>query len=93
MPNDKVNLEKILGSPRRVRILREMARNPIPLSVYKIRVLTGLRTEDVKKHLRILIDAGIVRELRIDDQRTYLLDREQPVVKALINIFELSDSQ
>jgi len=90
LPYNKTDLERILGSPRRIRILREMVRNQGPLSVYRIRVLTGLRTGDVKKHLQILVDAGIVREMKMNDQRIYMLDGENPVVKALIELFKVS---
>ena len=90
MPSNQINLEKALGSPGRIRILVEMARNPRSISAYKLRRLTGLRGEDVKKHLQILVESGIVKELKVDHQRMYILDQENPVVDALINLFKLS---
>ena len=88
--SSKVDLERVLGSPGRVRLLIEMARNPVSMSMYRLRAATGLRREDIKKHLKILMESGLVRELHVDNKRMYLLDLENPVVKTLIELFRAS---
>jgi len=88
--SSKVDLERVLGSPGRVRLLIEMARNPVSMSIYRLRAATGLRREDIKKHLKILMEGGLVRELHVDNKRMYMLDLENPVVKALIELFRAS---
>jgi len=88
--SSKVDLERVLGSPGRVRLLIEMARNPASMSMYRLRAATGLRREDIKKHLKILMESGLVREFHVDNKRMYLLDLENPVVKALIELFKVS---
>ena len=88
--NSKIELERVLGSPGRVRLLIEMARNPVSMSIYRLRAATGLRREDIKKHLKILMEGGLVGELHVDNRRMYMLDLENPVVKALIELFRAS---
>ena len=88
--SSKVDLERVLGSPGRVRILIQMARNPVSMSIYRLRAATGLRREDIKKHLRILMESGLVRELHVDNKRMYVLDLENPVVEKLIELFKVS---
>jgi DNA-binding transcriptional ArsR family regulator len=85
-------LERVFGSPGRIRILLELARNPRSLSVYRLRMRTGLRSEDIKKHLRILVDSGMVEELQVGHQRMYMLHHESPLVQALIDLFKVSSS-
>ena len=88
--NSKIELERVLGSPGRVRLLIEMARNPVSMSIYRLRAATGLRREDIKKHLKILMESGLVRELHVDNKKMYMLDLENPVVMALIELFRAS---
>jgi DNA-binding transcriptional ArsR family regulator len=92
LPSNPIDLEKALGSPGRVRILIEMARNPTSLSVYRLRKLTGLRREDIKRHLQTLVESGVVKEVRAGPGRRYMLNRESPVFEPLLELFRASGS-
>jgi len=83
-------IEEVLGSSGRIRILKFLIRNPTDepaLSIFRLRTLTGLRGGNVEKHLEALVKWGWVEEIPIDGGKKYKLKRENPKVKALIGYF------
>jgi len=83
-------VEEVLGSVGRVRVLKYLVRNPrneLALTVFRLRTLTGLRGRNVERHLETLVKWGWVEEVRVDGGRKYRLKRENPKVEALIEFF------
>ncbi len=80
-----------MGSVGRLRILKYLARNPereASLSIYRLKVLTGLGGSSLKAYLRSMIRHGFVREVEINHERKYALNRDNPAVQHLIRLFE-----
>ena len=87
-------LEEVLGSSGRLRILKFLAKNPTnepSLTVSRLRILTGLRRRNVEKHLETLMRWDWVEEIPIDGGRKYRLKKEKPKVKALIRFLKEVD--
>ena len=85
------DVERDLGSVGRLRILRYLARSPrgeASLSLYRLRVLTGLRLPDIRSHLELLVGHGWVMEVEAGTQKKYLLNMDAPHVRVLVGLFE-----
>ncbi len=81
-------IETGLGSSGRLRILRILASKESPSQTkYSLEKLTGLKAVDVRKHLKVLVEAGWVRECAYNP-KTYTLDSDKPEVRALQEFFE-----
>lgn len=65
---------RALGNPARIRIVRELARQPGCVTGDLVDLLP-LAQSTVSEHLRVLKEAGIVRGT-IDGERCYCLDPE-----------------
>lgn len=83
-------VEEVLGSSGRLRVLKFLVRNPTnepSLTVSRLRRLTGLRRGSVEKHLVTLMKWSWVEEIPINGGKKYKLRRENPKVEASINYF------
>jgi DNA-binding transcriptional ArsR family regulator len=84
-------IEKVLGSSGRLRILKYLVKNPTnepSLSPFRLRTLTGLRGGNVERHMETLVKWGWVEEVHLYGGKKYKLKRENPKVKALIVFFK-----
>ena len=84
-------VEEVLGSSGRLRILKYLIKNPTnepALTVSRLKILTGLRRGNVEKHLETLVRWGWVEEIPIDGGKKYKLKRENPKLEGLIRFFK-----
>ena len=84
-------VEEGLGSIGRLRILRALASGSINRVVsqtkYSLERKTGLKPITVRKHLKILIGTGWVKELDYNP-RVYTLNPDNPRAKVLVDFFK-----
>jgi len=81
-------VEEALGSLGRLKIMRELLRNPRKARTrYSISRATGLKMEDVKAHLETLAEKGWVIQYPYKP-RTYRPNMENPMVKLLKEFIE-----
>lgn len=80
-------VEKGLGSPGKLKILKLLLRNPDHLFTrYEIGKKVPLRPVDVRNDLKVLVDLGWVKELAIQP-RKYSINLEDELVKELRTFF------
>ena len=80
-------VEEGLGSVGRLRILRFMASGETPtFTRYALEKLTGLSPMYVRKHLKILIETGWVKELNYGSP-VYALNLDDSKVSLLVDYF------
>ena len=80
-------VEKGLGSPGKLKILKLLFGNPNHLFTrYEIGKKVPLRPVDIRNDLNILVDLGWVKELAIQP-RKYSINLEDEVVKELRKFF------
>lgn len=84
-------VEEGLGSVGRLKILRALAQGKATSETkYSLEKVTGLKPIDVRKHLKILIDTGWVREYDYNPP-VYTLNKENPKAKSLTEFFKSVD--
>jgi len=81
-----VSLEEILGSPGRIRILRILAEHQ-EVNITRIVRETGMHYRLVNKHIEVLKKHGIVIEKRFGRARLIALNRDNPLVEKLLELF------
>jgi DNA-binding transcriptional ArsR family regulator len=80
-------VEKGLGSAGRLRLLRVMTSGETPTYTrYGLEKLTGLSPAYVRKHLKVLVDTGWVKELNYASP-VYALNLDDLKVKLLVDYF------
>ena len=81
-------IEEGLGSVGRLRILRVLASGEVASHTrYSLERATGLKPIDVRKHLRVLMDTGWVKEHDYGPP-VYTLNPDNPKTKILVEFFE-----
>ncbi|MFH0748634.1 MAG: winged helix-turn-helix domain-containing protein [Candidatus Bathyarchaeota archaeon] len=81
-------VEEGLGSASRLRILYVLASNKAASQTkYGIERSTGLKPVDVRKHLKILVDTGWIKENRYNPP-TYTLNLDNPKTGCLVDFFK-----
>ncbi len=81
------DIEAGLGSPGRLRILREMIKKSEEyFTKYALEKATGLKPIDVRKNLRILVKIGWVEETPYKP-KTYRIKMENDAVKIIADLF------
>lgn len=84
-------VEKGLGSVGRLRILRALASGEAASQTrYGLERLTGLKPVDVRKHLKVLIETGWVKEHDYNPP-VYTLNLDDQKAKFLVDFFERID--
>jgi predicted ArsR family transcriptional regulator len=68
-PSDR-DLNRVLASPSRVRILQELQGAAAPLTALELATRVGLHVSTVRDHLRQMKDVGIVTSRRLHGGRT-----------------------
>lgn len=79
-----------LGSRTRLRVLKALIkrrRGGGSLSTHKIKSLAGLKTKDAKKHIRVLVETGWIREIPLVEVKKYQLNLENADVEHLVKFF------
>ncbi len=81
-------VEEGLGSVGRLRILRALASGErASQTKYGLERVTGLKPVDVRKHLRVLIDTGWVKEHNYNPP-VYTLNLDDPKARVLVDFFK-----
>ena len=81
-------VEKGLGSIGRLRILRALASGKVVSQTrYSLERKTGLKPIAVRKHLKILIETGWIKEHDYNP-RVYTLNPDNPKAKFLMDFFK-----
>ena len=80
-------VEKGLGSSGRIKILRYLIEHPTrQFTRYSLRRSTGLSTEELTRHLQVLVELGWIRQFP-HEPKTYQINMENRVVKVIIKFF------
>lgn len=86
--DDRKQIEEGLGSVGRLRILRILASGEAASHTrYGLERATGLKPVDVRKHLKVLIETGWVKEHDFNPP-VYTLNPDNPKIKILVEFFE-----
>jgi len=91
LTSEETDVERLLGSVCRLRILKRLAESPggeEAVTLYRLRVLTGIGSSDLRRHVNELVRSGLLKEVKLCSNRKYALDRSNPAVTALINLFK-----
>ncbi len=84
-------VEEGLGSVGRLKILRVLALgSTVSETKYGLEKATGLKPVDVRKHLKVLVSAGWVKEYDYSPP-VYALNSENPKAKSLVEFFKSVD--
>ena len=84
-------VEEGLGSVGRLRILRALATEEAASQTkYGLEQVTGLKPVDVRKHLKVLVDTGWVKEHNYNPP-VYTLNSENPKTRFLVDFFKRVD--
>jgi DNA-binding transcriptional ArsR family regulator len=70
LSKDELDVEKLLGSRGRIRVLRVLAESR-ELNISEIGRRTGMNYTSVERHLKILKDMGILKEKRYGKIRIF----------------------
>jgi len=86
--HEKKAIEEGLSSIGRLRILRALASREVASHTrYGLRRITGLKAEDVNKHLKVLVETGWVKQYDFNPP-VYTLNADNPKTKILLEFFE-----
>jgi DNA-binding HxlR family transcriptional regulator len=80
-----VDVEAVLGSKGRLRIIRELAGSQQPLTLYHLERRTGIRRKTLKSDLTALIESGFVEEVSIAGVKKYALSVDREEVRELLD--------
>jgi DNA-binding transcriptional ArsR family regulator len=81
-------VEEGLGSPGRLRILHVLASGEEQSQTkYGLERRTGLKPIDVRKHLKVLMETGWVKEHDFNPP-VYTVNLDNPKAKLLVDFFE-----
>ena len=77
-------VEQVLGNLGRLRILGVLAQRGFPsYTRYGLEKATRLKPASVRRHLKMLVDLALVKEIDVKPA-VYRIDDQQPLVRALI---------
>ena len=80
-------VERGLGSSGRIKILRYMIEHPTEqFTRYILRRPTGLSTEELTRHLRVLVELGWIKEFP-HEPKTYRINMQNEIVVAIAEFF------
>mgnify|MGYP003886480463 CR=1 FL=1 len=79
-------IEEVFSSRGRVRILYLMARKG-SINITRLFKEAGLSYETTWRHLRRLLDLGIVKEVRLGRLRIFQLNEEHPLADRIVALF------
>jgi len=79
---DKIQLEKILGSPIRIKILKELSAE-LELNKTEIVRRTNNNNKTISFHLKCLIDLNVLQEKRFGRVKIYRLKTEHGKIQEL----------
>ena len=81
-------IEDGLGNTGRLKILRALASGEtVSQTKYSLEKVTGLSPVYVRKHLKVLVDTGWVKEYDYNPQ-VYALNLDDPKVRFLVEFFK-----
>jgi len=80
-------VEEALGSLGRLKILRILAARGFPsYTRYGLEKATGLKPMAVRRHLKVLVELGLVKEFRLTPM-VYQIDYEKAFITSLVEFF------
>lgn len=85
------DFERSLGSIGRLKILRclmESLRDDESFSIYRLKTLTGICPHDLKKHLQVLVELGLVRKIEQGSQTRYMVEKWNPIITSLAQVLK-----
>jgi len=87
-PTGWEEIEKGLGNPCKLRILRALMTNPNkPLTRYMLRKHAGLKAREVQKHVAALVELGWVEEIPYKPTK-YRINKQNYDVKRLVEFLQ-----
>lgn len=81
--NAAIPVFRALGEPSRALIVASLIKRQGPSTVGELQRAVGLPQSTVSRHLRVLLDAGIVSVTRNGTQRSYRLDVQPDALAAV----------
>ncbi|MGC9209969.1 MAG: winged helix-turn-helix domain-containing protein [Acidilobus sp.] len=86
-----MDLERLLSSRGKVRVLKVLLREG-QANITRIVKETGLNHTLVERHLKDLVDMGIVQERKYGRMRVFMVDLRDPKVSGLYEIIRQLES-
>jgi len=80
-----VDVESVLGSRGRLRIIKALAESQHPLTLYYLERRTGIRRKTLKPDLTALIESGFVEEVSLAGVKKYALSVDREEVRQLLD--------
>jgi len=77
----------LIGSRGRLKILRTLYEQG-EINITRLVKLTSLNHKNVEKHLRYLVETGLVKEKRVGRIRLYSINYSNPYIDPLIQLLE-----
>ncbi len=86
-----LKLEDVFYSRVVIRIIRCLLRNDFDSGSNLVRI-SRTNYDTFKKHIKILMEYGIVKERRLGKIKVYMINKESPLYDKLRKIFSIWDS-
>ena len=77
-----------LTSKAKIKILKKLA-DKGPLTKYAIRKYTGIKTDRLKKHLKELVKAGILKETKCKPEK-YMINVESKLAIKIVEVLRFT---
>jgi len=87
LDEEKKRFIDAIGNPSRLKILLALWKSDKELTVYKICQHTGLGRSAVVRHLRMLVNTGLVSRRVYGEIPMYALNPNEPRVRGIIDFF------
>lgn len=89
-------LNKVIGSPNRVKLLRFFISNPnISLSLKELSLRLKIETRALRKEIIILSDIDFIKSIRKNDEDKWILDQSfsflKPFKNLILSVFPISE--
>ena len=84
-------IEKVLGSKGKVRILKVLSRKGA-MNVTRIAKEVGLNYRATIKHLSELVEAGVIKEVKLGRLRIFMIDESNPLGRRIKDLFSYEPS-
>jgi len=87
LDEEKKRFIDAIGNPSRLKILLALWKSDKELTVYKICQRTGLGRSSTARHLRNLVETGLVSRTVFGEILLYTINKEDFKAKAIIEFF------
>ena len=83
-------LLEVIGNASRLKILLALWKYNKELRIYKICQYTGLGRSAVRRHVKILVDSGLVIKKVYGEIPLYAINVKNPIAAGLIRFFRIA---